>query len=381
MRDVNHNGNWGNFFQNDRRLKGSSLRYCNVIMPETRSAGYTSLHDIARHAGVSAMTVSRVLRGLPGAGEKTRQKVLLTAQELGYEPDPEFARAMKLVRDKKSHTQRSVIAVVRELPEKGELPAGSCYFVSQEDFRRSAAVHGFLTEEFWLGKDGLTPSRLSDILHARGIEGIIVSPQSVSMPCQHLDYSKFAAVTVGYSLRSPSLHRSTTNVVPGMQFVFDRLLERGYKRIGIAIAKWVDDRTQNIYSSSILRFQFQYQSSESERMPLLYFEHNDYWRDEIQFCRWVREHEPDVIISYEKHVPQWLRKMGLRIPQDIGLVVHDWVPGMKGWAAINHRRDFIAEGAVDLLMMQLMRRERGVPEVPRQISIPPEWVDGPSIRN
>lgn len=366
-----------NFFQNGVSLKGSGLRYCNVIMTET-SAGYTSMHDIARLAGVSAMTVSRVLRGLPGAGEATKQKVLEAVKKLGYEPDPEFARAMKLVRDKKSRTQRAVIAVVRELPDENELPNGSCYFVSQEDFRRSAAVHGFFIEEFWLGKDGLTSARLSDILHARGIEGVIVSPQSVSMPCQDLDYSRFAAVTVGYSLRSPSLHRSTTNVVPGMKFVFDRLLERGYRRIGIAIAKWVDDRTQNIYSSSILRFQ--YQLAESEKVPLLYFEHNDYWRDEAQFCRWVREHEPDVIISYEKHVPHWLRKMGLRIPQDIGLVVHDWIPGMNGWAAINHRRDYIAEGAVDLLVMQLMRRERGVPKVPRQISIPPEWVDGPSIR-
>lgn len=340
---------------------------------------YSSLHDIARVAEVSAMTVSRVLRGLPGVGARTRERVLAVASEMGYEPDPELIRAMQLVRDKKLRGSRSVIAVVRELPEKGELPAGACHFVLQEDFKRSAAVHGYLTEEFWLGRDGLTPGRLSDILHARGIEGVIVSPQSVSMPCQYLDFSRFAAVTVGYALREPSLHRSTTNVVPGMQFVFDRLMESGYRRIGIAIAKWVDDRTQNIYSSSMLRLQ--YQLAGGERVPLLYFEHNDYWRDEEVFCDWVRKHEPDVIISYEEHVPQWLKKMGLRIPQDVGLVVHDWVPGMEGWAAINHRRDFIAEGAVDLLMMQMMRRERGVPEVPRQISIPPEWVEGGSIRD
>jgi LacI family transcriptional regulator len=30
---------------------------------------------------------------------------------------------------------------------------------------------------------------------------------------------------------------------------------------------------------------------------------------------------------------------------------------------------------------QLLHHERGVPEVPRQILIPPAWVEGPSIRS
>jgi DNA-binding LacI/PurR family transcriptional regulator len=338
-----------------------------------------SLHDIAKQAGVTAMTVSRVLRQLPGAGRETRLRVMEAAGALGYVPNPDLTRAMQLVRSKKARTNRSVIAVVREAPPDDELQDGTCHFMPTEFLQRSAESHGYRVEEFWLGRDGLTPQRLSGILHARGIEGIIVSPQSVSMPCAKLDFSKFASVTVGYALKEPSLHRSATNVVPGMKFVFDRLLERGYRRIGIAIAKWVDDRTQNIYSSSMLRFQ--YGMPPSECVPMLNFVHNDIRQDEALFCRWIREHRPEVIISYEQHVPKWLKKMGLKIPQDIGLVVHDWVPGMTEWAAINHRRDYIAEGAVDLLVMQLMRRERGVPAVPRQISIPPEWVEGPSIRS
>ncbi|TLD69373.1 LacI family transcriptional regulator [Phragmitibacter flavus] len=342
------------------------------------SESAVSLHDIAKHAGVTAMTVSRVLRRLPGAGEETRRKVMESAEALGYAPNPDLTRAMQLVRSKKSRTNAAVIAVVREEIPGDDLLDGACHFMPMEFLQRSAESHGYRVEEFWLGRDGLTAGRLSGILHARGIEGIIVSPQSVSMPCSKLDFSKFASVTVGYALKEPSLHRSATNVVPGMKFVFDRLLERGYRRIGIAIAKWVDDRTQNIYSSSMLRFQ--YELPQAECVPMLNFAHNDIRHDEDLFCAWIREHRPEVIISYEQFVPQWLRKMGLRIPEDIGLVVHDWVPGMTGWAAINHRRDYIAEGAVDLLVMQMMRRERGVPTVPRQISIPPEWVEGESIK-
>jgi DNA-binding LacI/PurR family transcriptional regulator len=43
--------------------------------------------DIARHVGVSRPLVSIVLRGVDGASEATRQRVLAAAAELGYRPD------------------------------------------------------------------------------------------------------------------------------------------------------------------------------------------------------------------------------------------------------------------------------------------------------
>lgn len=318
------------------------------------------------------------MRQLPGASEATRQKILKTAERLGYQPDPDLARAMSVVRTKKHRQQQAVLAVVREMVSHDELQGGGYHFVPFEYIQKSAAAHGYLTEEFWLGKDGLSAKRLSDILHARGIEGMIVSPQSVSMPCRDMDYSRFAAVALGYSMKEPSLHRSTTNVVPGIQAVLAKLKDRGYRRIGIAITSWADSRTQNVYTSGMLHYQ--HSQADGQGVPLLLFPHNDFSQDEAVLRKWVKKHRPDVIISFDRYVPEWIRNMGLRIPEDIGLVVHDWTPGMNCWAGINHRRQYIADGAVDLLIMQLMRRERGVPEVPRQLSIPPEWVEGPSIR-
>jgi LacI family transcriptional regulator len=72
--------------------------------------------------------------------------------------------------------------------------------------------------------------------------------------------------------------------------------------------------------------------------------------------------------------------MGLRIPEDVGFVVHDWTTRMSGFAGIYQRRDHLAAAAVDLVITQLSQNERGVPVVPRQLMIPPEWVEGPSVR-
>ena len=46
-----------------------------------------SLEEIAEAAGVSKMTVSRVLRGASGFSEKTRQRVMLEVERLGYLPN------------------------------------------------------------------------------------------------------------------------------------------------------------------------------------------------------------------------------------------------------------------------------------------------------
>ncbi|MBX7124022.1 MAG: hypothetical protein K1X42_18000 [Opitutaceae bacterium] len=72
--------------------------------------------------------------------------------------------------------------------------------------------------------------------------------------------------------------------------------------------------------------------------------------------------------------------VGLRIPDDVGLVVHDWTERMAGFAGIYHRRPHVAAAAVDMVVTQLMHNEHGIPEVPREILIPPAWIEGASIR-
>jgi len=285
---------------------------------------------------------------------------------------------MKLVRDRKSTRVRAVLAVVREAPPDNDLHAGSYQFVSLRDIRRRAEQHGYHAEEFWLGRDGLGPERLGDILQARGVEGIIVSPQSSRMLCAQLDYSRFAAATFGYGLPTPSLHRAGGNMNLGIQLAVAELLARGYRRIGLAITEWIDSRAQHAYSGAMLHLQ--QGMPRSHRVPLLLFPHNDFSRCAHAFRTWVRAHRPDALISFDTHVPEWLRQFGLRIPEDIGLVVHDWTDSMQAFAGIHQRRDHVAAAAVDLVATQLLHHERGVPVVPRQILIPPAWVDGPSVR-
>src|SRR3954471_22528886 len=50
-----------------------------------RLGATATLYDVARVAGVSAMTVSRVINGSGNVSDKTRDKVLKTIDELKYQ--------------------------------------------------------------------------------------------------------------------------------------------------------------------------------------------------------------------------------------------------------------------------------------------------------
>jgi DNA-binding LacI/PurR family transcriptional regulator len=49
--------------------------------------GSVSIRDVARAAGVSYQTVSRVINGQAGVKESTRQSVLASIRELGFRPN------------------------------------------------------------------------------------------------------------------------------------------------------------------------------------------------------------------------------------------------------------------------------------------------------
>src|SRR4051794_5285577 len=63
-----------------RRKQGSVLDLSRAVSPVSRP----TLVDIAKASGVSRATVSLVLRNNPSIPERTRERVLLAAKQLGY---------------------------------------------------------------------------------------------------------------------------------------------------------------------------------------------------------------------------------------------------------------------------------------------------------
>ena len=344
-------------------------------MPEVPAP---SLRAIAKLASVSPMTVSRVLRNSPHVTSETRDRVLAAAQELNYTPDPHLTRLMHLMRGRKARSERGVIALIREDVPRDPLQDPAYQYVQLSDIERRAKQHGYRVEEFWLGRNNLSATRINGILKARGIEGIIVSPQSSRLLCAGIDFASFASVTIARGLLTPALHRAMADMMLGIQSATSELARRGYRRIGLAITRWIDDRSHNFYSGAMLHFQ--QGLPRSQRVPMLLFPDNDISGCRGIFTDWMRNYRPDALISFDTHVPSWLRKLNLRFPDDIGFVAHDWNPRSQGLAGINHNRHLTAASAVDLLATQLLHNESGIPSIPLQTMTTPDWVEGASVR-
>jgi LacI family transcriptional regulator len=90
----------------------------------------TSLHDVAREAGVSLATVDRVLHGRAGVRPRTVAHVQAVVDRLGYRPDPAAARLAR--------KSRARIVFV--------LPSGTNTFVDMLD-RQVQAVAPWLGEQ------------------------------------------------------------------------------------------------------------------------------------------------------------------------------------------------------------------------------------------
>jgi LacI family transcriptional regulator len=345
----------------------------------TRNQEGASLHAVAAACGVSAMTVSRVLRNHPCVSAGTRRRVLGAAKKLGYTPDPYMARLMARVRSHRHRRAEAVIAVVRDNHQGDDLLDTAYHYAPLKDISDQAARYGYRAEEFRLDRSKMSPTRLRQILEARGIEGVVVSPQSSQSIGREVDYAGLAAVTLGYGLTQPPLHRASTNMTRGILQATRELSARGYRRIGLAVSEWIDARSDYTYTGAMLNYQRRVAAP--DRVPLLLFPKNNIAEDKKYFCAWFRRHRPDVIISFDTYVPDWLRKdLRISIPEECGLVIHDWTERCADFAGIDHRRPQVVAAAVDLLATQLLNNERGVPAVARQVLIEPAWVDGPSIR-
>jgi DNA-binding LacI/PurR family transcriptional regulator len=116
--------------------------------------------DVAARAGVSVMTVSRVLNGFEGVAEQTRRRVEKAVADLGYQADP----AARVLAGGRSRTI-GVVAV-----ETDQFGPSQMLFGIEEAAREAGHLLTFVT----FGRSGGNMAATLDRLRASRVEGVIV---------------------------------------------------------------------------------------------------------------------------------------------------------------------------------------------------------------
>ena len=127
----------------DRAHGGSRPRRGGIRMSDEASARRPSIRDVARLAGVSHQTVSRVLNNHPSIRPETKERVLEVMEQLQYRPN-RAARALVTSRSQTigilAAAQHAVRAGVEHRRHRGGRPGARLLGEHGEHRRRRSAV-------------------------------------------------------------------------------------------------------------------------------------------------------------------------------------------------------------------------------------------------
>ena len=333
--------------------------------------------DIARKLGVSKATVSLALRDSPEIGEERRKEIQAMAEKMGYRPNPAAATLSyqkRLANRPEVHASIAWLNLWPEPETKGV--AKVRYF---DEYRRGAEAcmskFGYRLEEFSLVDS--SARRIADILLARGVNAVILSPRHYrfDIDLKVFQWEKFSAIRTGRLPMEPALHLVTADQSSNTMLAFDKILAKGYKRVGfINYQKSLGDR--------IWRFESGYTSVQQElpirdQLPVYRLEASDPSSRE-GLRQWMKKYRPDAIITLHPTAREALESIGYRCPDDIALASVNTMDCDID-AGIDQDAREIGRCAVLQLLTMIHDNERGIPKHLRETLMIGHWVDGKSL--
>jgi LacI family transcriptional regulator len=338
----------------------------------------STLDDVARRAGVHRSTVSLALRNNPRIRPEVRERIQAIAKEIGYRVNPLVATLMRSRRTGRKPKHVSLAYVTNYPTRYGWRPPHH----DRPDFFPGAQARaeelGYKLEHFWLGEPGMTPARMSDILSRRAITGVLIGRLPPGQSSIELGWDRFAAVALGYTLRTPALHHVAEDAFTAVTELFEQCLARGYRRPGFFEAE-IDDSPR--WADRLIgAFQRQQLNlPPRDQIPLCRFAPGPDFRE--KFLAWVRRERPDAIISSRgQPTCDWLRAAGYRVPEDIGVATLLNAHPEQSLSGIYSDPRSLGALATDMLVGMLHRGETGLPREPHYILLPGAWHDAGTLR-
>ncbi len=179
-----------------------------------------TIQDVAREAGVSVMTVSRVLNDQPGVSEARRAEVRAVIDALGYRRNI-LARGLKV---RQTHAIGLVVPDITN-PYFPEIVRGA------EDVALEAGYGVFLSN---VVEDEEREAAALRLMEDRRVDGVIVVSPRLPEPRLHELLRKHpAAVVVNRSAPPEIAGAVSLDHANGMQQAIEHLLALGRRRIGV----------------------------------------------------------------------------------------------------------------------------------------------------
>jgi DNA-binding LacI/PurR family transcriptional regulator len=330
---------------------------------------------IATKAGVHSSTVSLALADHPSIPLATRKRIKALAIKLGYRRDPLLA-ALVSYRKNRPPTEKGVLGWIDLRTDKKAVL--SAYGPLWDGAFERARDRGWKLEIFLPAQDGLSLPKLSRILRARGIQGLVIAPLPDGVSSMNLEWPWFSAVVASRTLLAPRLHSIAPHQAYNMRLLCLKTHALGYRAPGLFIGVAANERVGHNWVGAFL--DFQHSTPGVRAIPPLT---PAAATDPAKLVAWARRHRPDVIITTRPaECVAILGAAGIRIPADVGLAQPSGVATGSDLPLYHVDECFAEVGrrAIDTLEGMIHRHETGVPAKPLSISIEGELRDGPTLR-
>jgi DNA-binding LacI/PurR family transcriptional regulator len=319
-----------------------------------------TLREFAAKLGLSKTTVADALRDRPWVKAATREHVQAKALEWGYAPNPVASAFLRQVRSKGASSAKANLAVL--IPwEKTEHP------MLRGAARRAAELGYAFDPIVW--RDYSSAASLTRVLLARGVLGVLVCPLVLPVGHLTLDWSRFAAAAIGYSMVRPAIHRVVHHHIHGMRLAIRVCRRQGFRRIGLVLRRREGDaRSNGNWSAAFWRMQ--QELPPPERVEPFLVSDEQYTPENI--AAWMARERPEAVIFHTAVlIPELPEFSGT---PSVTPVVLDRLP-RDTVAGVDQRYEVLGALAVDSLSSQILHNRRGLPEHPTITMLEGVWVE------
>ncbi|HUG46398.1 MAG TPA: LacI family DNA-binding transcriptional regulator [Sphingomicrobium sp.] len=329
--------------------------------PSRRSSGSVTIEDVAREAGVSAMTVSRVINNEQNVRDKTRRQVLEVIKKLHYSPN---AAARSLAAGEATH-----IGLLYSNPSAAYL---SQFLVGALDAARAAGAH--LVIEACQSDDEADQAQTARHIAEANVEGVILPPPlSEAVPIlTELAVAEVPVVTVAMGkLYSNALNVRIDDFAAARE-VTEYLLSLRHRRIG-----FIKGHPQQIASAERERgFLTAVQAAGLASDDIMVEQGYFTFRSGLEAAERLldRDNRPTAIFASNDDMAAAVvgvaHRRGLDVPGDLSVVgFDDTAPATTVWPELTTVRQPVstmAGAALDMLMADLRARRRGGSPTPAE---------------
>lgn len=336
-----------------------------------------TMEDVAKKLGVSNATVSLALNNSPKVAEATRKRVLEAATEMGYHTNPYVSALMAARRHGKDPGQTPVVALITPTRNKDDWKKRYHLQRFIDGCNVTAQNLGIRTELFWIGDEAMTARRMNEILYNRGIRGAVLMSHGVFGEKLDHSWNEVATVTYGVRQLTPDTDWIAADFYGNMEKTLGIMREQHLDRIGFVMDKPFPYSHHNRWLAAYLMDQeLQYHKGLSRLTP---------WLDEEPgfegFSAWFEQAKPQAIICVRAPtVIGFLEQMGLRVPEDVGVVAIGTAEKDGDISGIVENARACGKLAIEMLLDRIHRGEFGNYSEPHHVMVNGQWNRGRTLR-